>query len=171
MGAWARASAVGWLLIGPAACAGAPPPAPAPPSSPSPLLGRPLPAFARETIAGGRLDTASLKGRVVVVKFFAEWCAPCARSMPALERFAKGHPEVAVIGLSIDEDPAQARAQVARYGLSFPVVHDPARVLGGRFRVDALPAAFVADRAGTLVWVGTPERTQDELDRAAEAAR
>jgi thiol-disulfide isomerase/thioredoxin len=171
MGTWARASAVGWLLIGPAACAGAPPPVPAPPSSPSPLLGRPLPAFDRPTLAGGRLDTASLRGRVVVVKFFAAWCAPCARSMPALERFAKGHPDVAVIGLSVDEDLGAARAQVARYGLSFPVVHDPARALGGRFRVDALPAAFVADRGGTLVWVGAPGRTHDELARAAEAAR
>lgn len=154
-----------------AGCGGAAASGPPPASSPSPLLGRPLPGFERVAVGGQAIDSAALRGRVVVVKFFARWCAPCVRSLPALERLHRARREVQVIGVSLDEDAADAQEQIARHGLSFPVIHDPARVLGGRFRVAELPIAFVADRAGTLVWVGGPDKSHADLDRAAEAAR
>src|SRR5262245_60633953 len=94
-----------------AARAAAPPPAP--PSSPSPLVGRELPTFRRQSVTGEVVDTAALRGKVVVVKFFARPCAPCGRSLPTLEAWHREHPEVVVLGLAVDEELQDALDQVA----------------------------------------------------------
>lgn len=137
-----------------------------------PLLGQPLPEVrARETIDGGSIAPEQLAGKAVVVKFFAEYCAPCKRTLPAVEALHREHPDVVIVGVDEDESGATARDLVSRYSLSFPVVHDPSRRFAGRFRVTELPVTFVADRTGTIRWVGGGGQTEDDLRRAVEAAR
>src|SRR5205823_4621873 len=116
-----------------------------PASAPSALTGKPLPSFARETLAGDRVDTKALRGKVVVVKFFAKYCEPCKRTLPAAEKLHEARPEVAFIGVDEDASQDDAAAMVARYHLTFPVVVDRDNVLSGRFRVSELPHTFVAD--------------------------
>jgi len=79
--------------------------------------------------------------------------------------------DVVVVGISEDEDAALALDQVARYGLSFPVILDSGNVLAGRFRVTEMPVSFLADRDGRIVWVGGPEQGEDALENAVAAAR
>jgi peroxiredoxin len=124
-------------------------PAPAPPaSSPSPLLGKVAPDFARPTLDGARFELSASRGHVAVLKFVAKYCAPCLRSLPAVERFHREHPELALVAIAEDESEDDARALASMHHLTFPVIHDPGNVLGGRYRVTELPVTFVVDRTG-----------------------
>lgn len=134
-----------------------------PPSAPSPLAGKPLPSIKRRTLGGEHLDSSAFAGRVVVVKFFADYCAPCKKTLPAAQALAREHPEVAFIGISEDEHASTAAELVRRYSLSFPVIHDSGQVLSGRFRVNAMPATFVAGRDGLVRWVGGESQSEAEL--------
>jgi hypothetical protein len=100
---------------------------------------------------------------VVVLELFAEHCVPCVKSLPAAEQAHRSRPDAAFIGLSEDDDTAGAERMVLRHGLTFPVVHDTGRVLAGRLRLTELPATVIADRKGTVRWVGTRSFTAEEL--------
>jgi thiol-disulfide isomerase/thioredoxin len=131
------------------------------------MLGRELPTFRRRTVAGAAIDTATWRGQVVVVEFFAAYCQPCQRALPALEKWHARHRDVVVLGVSVDEDLQDALDQVTRYRLTFPVIHDAGNVLGGRFRVSSIPITFVSSATGRIVWVGGPEQSEDAFGRAA----
>ena len=156
-----------WLC---GACAHAP--EPPPPSAPSPLLGRELPAFRRPTVQGPVFDTAAAhaRGRVLVVDFFAAYCRPCQRALPALEAFHEAHPDVEIVGISLDDGPEGAVAMINRHHLTFPVVHDTEHVLAGRFRVSELPVSFVADPSGRVIWAAGPAQAASQSDDALPRA-
>jgi thiol-disulfide isomerase/thioredoxin len=142
-----------------------------PPSSPHPLLGQPLPLLShRSTLDGQPFDPRGLAGKPVLVKFFAEYCAPCKETLPAVERIAERHPGVQFVGIDEDESAETARSLVQRFGLSFPVIHDEGNVLSGRFRVQTLPMTFVVDATGIVRWVGDEKQVEDDLRRAVSAA-
>jgi thiol-disulfide isomerase/thioredoxin len=142
-----------------------------PASSQNRLLLQQLPQFRRRALAGAPFDSEEAAGKVVVVKFFAKYCAPCQRTLPEAQRLHRRWRDVAVVGIALDEDPGAVWQQVRRYQLTFPVVHDRGLVLAGRFRVTQMPIAFVADRSGRIVWVGGPDKTGGELWQAVRAAR
>lgn len=139
-----------------------------PPSAPSPLAHKSVPDFARPSLAGPRIDTKELRGKVMVIKFFAKYCEPCKHTLPAAEKLHRKHPEVTFVGVSEDEYASDAQALIDGFGLSFPVVHDQGNVLAGRFRVSEMPVTFVVDAQGVVQWVGGPG--QDENDLAAALA-
>lgn len=144
---------------------------PLPPSAPSALLAQALPDFQRPTLDGSKVDTKASRGQVVVVKFFAKYCEPCKRTLPAAEELHQAHPDVLFIGVAEDERGADVREVVDAYHLSFPIVHDVSNVLSGRFRVTDMPATFVADAGGKIIWVGGPENTETGLPAAIAAAK
>jgi peroxiredoxin len=156
------------LLLG-SACAHAP--EPPPPSSPSPLLGAAVPAFRRPTVQGATFDTVAVGGRVLVVDFFAAYCRPCQQALPALEALHAARPDVAIVGVSLDDAPEGAQRMIDRHHLTFPVVHDGGHVLAGRFRVTELPTSFIADAGGRVVWAADPAQavSEDALPRAVTA--
>jgi peroxiredoxin len=140
-----------------------------PPTAPSALLGKSIPDFARPSLDGQRISTARLRGRAVVVKFFADYCAPCKHTLPVVERLHEKYPDFAFIGVSEDERVATAARLVQQFHLTFPVVLDRGNVLAGRFRVSAMPVTFVVDRRGVVRWVGGPAQTEAELAQALAA--
>jgi peroxiredoxin len=149
------------------ACATAPPPPP--PSSPSTLLGAPAPTFRRPTLRGEAFDSAAVGPRLLVVDFFASYCRPCQRTLPALEALHAERPDVAIVGVSLDEDEGRAATVVTRHRLTFPVVLDGGHALAGRYRVTELPSAFVVDAGGRIIWVAGPGAPEDALARAVSA--
>ena len=136
-----------------------------------PLMNQPLPDFKRRTVDGTTIEGGDLRGHAVVVKFFAEYCAPCKLTLPAAERVHQEYGDVAFIGVAEDESSETVRGVVNTYNLTFPVIHDAANVMSGKFRVSELPMTFVADRQGVIRWVGGEGQTEDDLTRAVEAAR
>jgi len=160
------ALALAALSLAAPACGGAPM---MPPSAASPLAGQALPDFKRRTIDGAEVDTKALRGRVVVVKFFAKYCEPCKRTLPAVQALAKERQDVVIIGVAEDEREADVREVIGAYGLTFPVIHDRGNVLSGRYRVSEMPVTFVADAQGTVRWVGGAGQSEAELGQAIEA--
>ncbi len=139
-----------------------------PPSLPSPLLGRALPALERTT-TGACIDRAKLQGRVVVVKFFADYCKPCEWTLPKAQRLHESLPEVVFVGVSLDERRTTLESLLRRHVLTFPIIHDRAKRVAGRFRVTELPITFVVDRQGTIRWVGGPDHPESDLERALDS--
>ncbi len=142
---------------------------PLPASAPSHLLGRPLPKIDQRSMDARPIDPAVLAGRTVVVKFFAQYCEPCTRTLPAAQRLSKDRPDVIVVGVAEDEQESVVRELLSTYELTFPVIHDRNRVLAGRFRVTELPATFVAGPDGAIRWVGGPEQRPSDLEQAVGA--
>jgi cytochrome c biogenesis protein CcmG, thiol:disulfide interchange protein DsbE len=114
----------------------------------------PAPEFLLERLDGsGRLSLASLRGKAVVVNFWASWCEPCKEESPRLEeawtRFRDRG--VVVLGVDAQDFRADARRFVERYGLSYPIVHDGAGSTLGRWGVTGFPETFFVGRDGKLV--------------------
>lgn len=155
------------VLCGLLACAGPG----LPPSAPSPAVGRTVPEFTRRTLTGSPVASASLRGKVVVIEFFAQYCKPCWQALPEVAALARDDPSLLVIGFGEDEFAADTKAMVTRLGLPFPVIHDVGNVLAGRFRVRQIPATLVVDEAGVVRWQARPSDGVRELRRAIHAVR
>jgi peroxiredoxin len=140
-----------------------------PPSAASPLLEQPLPTFARQAIGGEPVSTAAPLGRVVVVKFFAKYCPPCRKTLPAAEQLHERRADVAFIGIAEDPQRGDVDELVATYRLSFPVIHDRDNALADQFGVSVLPATFVADAHGRIRWVGGERQSESDLAAAIES--
>jgi len=117
-----------------------------------PPVPTPLEAFA--DLTGNRVRLADFKGRVVLLNFWATWCAPCVREMPSLDRLqaALGDRGLRVVAVSIDRGGAKSiRPFAERLGLAhLGLYHDPKGALFQAFGVAGLPASFVIDRNGGI---------------------
>ena len=115
--------------------------------------GAPAPGFTLRSVAGGEGDLGKLRGRVVLVNFWATWCPPCVQEMPSLERLhrALGPEGLAVLGVSVDEDDDAVRGFVARYGLSFPILRDPGGHAAASYRTTGWPETFIVGPDGAIL--------------------
>jgi peroxiredoxin len=115
--------------------------------------GMAAPDFTLPARGGGTLRLASLRGRVVVLNFWATWCPPCVAEMPSLERLhrALGQDGLAVLGVSVDEDDEALARFVAKAGLTFPILRDPGgAVAWNAYGTASYPATFVIDASGRI---------------------
>jgi len=123
---------------------------------------RAAPAFDLKSLAGAPLSNASLKGKVVLLDFWATWCAPCRKSMPEFQALHKKYAErgFMVVGVSIDEGkdgPAKVKKFVSSKKISYPIAVDSESAPAWEaFQVKAVPAAYLLDRDGRIVaqWTG-----------------
>jgi cytochrome c biogenesis protein CcmG/thiol:disulfide interchange protein DsbE len=123
--------------------------------SPPPKAGGPAPAFTLHRLdGGGSLSLASLRGRTVVLNFWASWCDPCKREAPALERLwrrDRGH-GVVILGVDTNDSSGDARRFMSAHGITYPVVSDPrGLVAANRYDIADLPVTYVIDRQGRIV--------------------
>src|SRR5690348_10901515 len=84
-------------------CGGATSAQPPTPSAPSPLLGKPAPEFTRAALDGTTIDSSTLRGKVVVLEFFAQYCVPCRTAMPAAEAAHRERSDALFVGISEDD--------------------------------------------------------------------
>ncbi len=120
---------------------------------PSPLVGHPAAPFVLRTFDGRDVSLASLRGRVVVLNFWASWCYPaCYEEAPALERSWRAYRdrEVSVVGVAIQDQPDAARKFIADFSLSFPNAPDPDGRVSVDYGVYGVPETFFIDRAGRI---------------------
>ena len=118
-------------------------------------------------IEGNPLDPA---GRVMLINYWAEWCAPCREEIPELNRFAEEARErVLVLGVNYDlPPPAEARAQTARLGIRFPVLADDPAPRWDQPRPQVLPATLLIDGEGRYRATLVGPQTEESLHRAIE---
>jgi peroxiredoxin len=129
------------------------------------------PEFTLKDLSGKSWTFSDLRGKVVLVNFWATWCPPCRKEMPDLEtlyaRFeSKGF---VVLGIS-DEEAAKVEPFIRERKVSFPVLLDPGRKINEMFVVEGIPKSFVYDREGKLEAQSIDMRTQKQfLEMLAKA--
>ena len=133
------------------------------------LLNQRAPAFEPHVVAGAPVrNLAALRGRVVLIDFFATWCAPCRAAMPALEAMSKELDKngLSVIGISTEEGDVVAGA-AARFGLTYPLIADTDGAISASYFVYGLPTAILLDRSGVVraVDVADIEETRRTVER------
>lgn len=100
---------------------------------------------------GQPVDLAALRGRVVLVDFWASWCAPCLKSLPLYARLRDEFPreDFEIIAISVDEDAADAQAFLKRVDVQFPIVHDDGS-RASAWSPPGMPSSFLIDRQGLI---------------------
>lgn len=119
-----------------------------------PKLGESLPEVRFTGLDESTLTLSSLRDKLVVVHFWATWCAPCRKEMPSLERLSqKLDPnKYALIGISVDEDINLVKEFKLKYGIKFANHIDNEMTLAkGQFGTTAFPETFIIGRDGKLV--------------------
>ena len=118
---------------------------------PSIELGHPAPPFVALDLDGRAVSLADHAGRAVVLTFWATWCGWCATELPMLARFARDHPNIAVVALDLREDAASIRAYIRAHGLrGLPVWRDPDGQAADSYTATELPVTFFIDRHGIV---------------------
>ena len=94
-----------------------------------------------------------LKGKVVILNFWATWCPPCIEETPALNRLQKyvESRNALVLGVSIDEDPGAYEKFLKDYGIVFPTFREPTRRLALDYGTPVFPDTYVIDRHGKIL--------------------
>jgi len=126
--------------------------------------GRVAPDF---TVSDGAttVHLASYRGRVVLLNFWATWCPPCIQEMPALIQLHHEHPELAIVAVSIDEDPEAYSRFLLRRHVDLITVRDPAQKAAQLFHTDGWPETYIIDRNGVIrrKIVGDPDWSNPEI--------
>jgi len=123
--------------------------------------------FALDALDGRRVSLSSFRGKVVLLSFWATWCAPCQIEMPAMQAlYEKMKPKgFEVVAVDIQEDRATVAAFLKKRGYTFPVLLDTTGDIAASYGVNAIPTNFVIDRAGRIlakaVGIDGPEWSSD----------
>jgi cytochrome c biogenesis protein CcmG, thiol:disulfide interchange protein DsbE len=143
-----------------------------PPSSASTAVqayppGTPAPALRLQGLDGSEVDLAALRGRPVVVNFWATWCEPCVREFPLLRQAAATHrqADLAVVGVLTNDRPAAAREFVRRLDATWPVAVDATATSAAAWGAIGLPHTYFIRPDGTLASHQLGELTTASLDR------
>ena len=115
-------------------------------------IGAVAPDFELPSLGGGSIRLSRLRGRAVVLNFWASWCGPCAEEMPALQALfaTQGDRGPVVLAINQGEDAATVQAFVRAHGLTFPVGLDTDQRVGAQYRMIGLPTSTWIDANGRI---------------------
>ncbi len=152
-------------------------------SIPPHKLPYPAPALSFSTLDGKKIAPKDLAGKVVLLDFWATWCAPCVKALPEIEAIAKRHADrpFEVISISADLSEEPLRAFLAEHSSTAPQIWDAKRELSERFEVHGYPTYLLIDPEGRVVlfkngWgtgfgASLGHAIEAELDKLAAASR
>ena len=124
------------------------------------------PALDLTDLQGQRWTAETLKGRAVVLNFWATWCAPCKEELPSLQTLHElGGGKPVVLAINVRETSSHVRRYLAATGLSLPVVLDPQAELAKRYGVSVYPTTLLIAPDGQIRW-----RVLGEVDWAGAEA-
>lgn len=113
-------------------------------------VGQRAPDFTLQSLQGEALTLSDFRGQIVLLNFWATWCAPCRVEMPAFELIANQRDDVAVVAVNLLESNEQVQAFVDELGLTFNIAMDVDAETNDLFRVMAYPTTFILDAEGMI---------------------
>ena len=135
--------------------------------NPGAQVGAPVPGFTLPDLEGRMHALDELRGKVVVLNYWATWCPPCIYEMPSLntlyERY-RGQGFI-VLGISVDEDQEQYESFLNQSNISFPTVRDPERSISARYGTLKYPESYLISRDGRVLrkYMGPEDWIQPEI--------
>jgi peroxiredoxin len=119
------------------------------------LTSAPAPDFTLHSVAGSNLRLQEQRGQVVMLNFWASWCAPCRQEMPQLDRlYEKYHAAgFQLLGVNVDEDVRNAAGVSSKLGLHFPVLLDTEKKVSRLYDLSTMPSTVLIDRDGRVRYI------------------
>jgi peroxiredoxin len=115
------------------------------------LVGTPAAEFALKDLNGKPVHSTGLRGKVVVLDFWASWCGPCRETMPEMEKLHREFKDKGLVVLGINDEEAEtARQFIQKNGYTFPTLSDEGSGLSDQYGVNAIPQTFIIDRDGKV---------------------
>lgn len=117
-----------------------------------PLVGGPAPDFTLQLFDGGEVTLSELRGKVVVINFWASWCPPCREEAPILEAAWEFYRDQGVVFIGVDwlDTEAEARAYIQEFNLTYPHGPDLGSRIGRAYRITGVPETFFISRDGLI---------------------
>lgn len=142
-----------WLLVSLQACAAESEQKPAP-----------APDFKLQTTDGKTVQLKDLQGQVVMINFWATWCGPCRKEMPALSQIYDDYKNAGftLLGVNLDQEASEALAYLQKAPVSFPVLLDSKGQVADLYGNTAMPSSYFIDKQGRLAEVHQGYRPGDE---------
>jgi len=130
------------------------------------------PAFSRTGLDGKPVDLAAFKGKVVLLDFWASWCAPCVITIPHFRDWQTrwGGQGFQVIGISMDDSASDAKAAAARLRVNYPVVMGDAKLAIAYGGILGLPVEMLVGRDGRIVSIWRGETPLPIIENAVRAS-
>ena len=136
-------------------------------------VGEPAGEFQLTDLAGTPVSLTAMRGKVVLLTFWATWCGVCRRELPNLENLyknLKGHDDFAVLTINLDQRSESVPPFVRTNDYQFPVLLDADNRVSTAYDVSGIPANFIIDRAGKIIWscAGGIDWSDPTLQQAVE---
>ena len=141
-----------------------------PTCAPNPWVGKPAPNFTAADMGGNQISLSAYRGKVVLLDFWATWCAGCLMEMPDVKQLYDKYKDkgFVVIGIDLDTDQGQMETFIKKQNIEWPQILDVRRG-GGEisqlYRIDVIPSTFLIDKDGIIRYV---DLSGPELERAVQ---
>jgi thiol-disulfide isomerase/thioredoxin len=139
------------------------------------MVGKDAPDFTLEAVANvpsaSALSLVDLRGKAVVLDFWATWCGPCQAEAPILNKVAQRFKDrgLVVVGVNTSDQPGRARPWAMGHGITFPIVYDADEV-APKYGVENLPTLVLVSKTGKILAVRTGVTSDAELERLVTTA-
>ena len=121
-----------------------------------------VPVFTLDDVDGKTISLKSLRGKVVMINFWATWCPPCVEEMPAMQALKESWAErpFEILAINMGESATMIRAFLDRLGMDFdfPLLVDPQATVANQYQVTSLPATLLIDKKGMFAFGGVGAR-------------
>jgi peroxiredoxin len=113
------------------------------------------PDFTLKSRSGENMKLSEFRGDVVMINFWASWCAPCRKEMPLLEDMYKKYNDLGfvLLGVNVEEDSSNANDLLREIPVSFPILFDDKNEISKLYKVVAMPSTIMVDRDGKMRYI------------------
>ncbi|MDH5409377.1 MAG: TlpA family protein disulfide reductase [Gammaproteobacteria bacterium] len=128
------------------------------------------PNFTLKSNTGSNLKLSEFRGQVVMINFWASWCAPCRQEMPLLEDMYKKYKRLGftILGVNVEENSAPAKKLLRSIPVSFPILFDTQNKVSKLYKVSAMPSTVLVDRNGNMRYLHKGYKPGYEKDYAKQ---